>query len=79
MHNRGMASRQIDKDNQAHDEDWYGNNAAFSCPLCGKVFIVSQMLKEKGSENGHRKCPSCKETTAILDANGARIEWSKQK
>jgi hypothetical protein len=28
------------------DEDWLGNNAAFTCPLpdCGKVYIVSAMI-----------------------------------
>jgi hypothetical protein len=30
--------RHIDKDHIACDEDWDGNNAAFSCPIRRKVF-----------------------------------------
>jgi hypothetical protein len=70
-----MAIREIDKDHQARDEDWYGNNAAFTCPLCSKVFIVSQILNEPGEPKGRRKCPSCGKSTGIVDANGARVEW----
>jgi predicted RNA-binding Zn-ribbon protein involved in translation (DUF1610 family) len=36
------------------DEDWEGNNAAFTCPACGKVFIVSERI-----HNGSRACPGC--------------------
>ena len=33
------------------DADWGGNNAAFTCPVCKKVFIVSAQL-----HNGSREC-----------------------
>ena len=34
-------------------EDWLGNNAAFTCPVCGKVFLISGILRSE------RQCPSC--------------------
>ena len=34
--------------------DWVGNNAAFTCPACQNVFIVSALIHKKG-----RACPSC--------------------
>ena len=49
-----MASRSIDTSSLRQDEDWVGNNAAFTCPSCAKVFIVSQMLHREG-----RDCPMC--------------------
>jgi len=75
-----MAARTIDKEHKARDEDWYGNNAAFSCPLCGKVFIVSAMLRDKGEpRKGMRKCPGCRESTGYVDKASARIEWPNTK
>lgn len=49
-----MAKHEIDRTTPAANEDWEGNNAAFSCPKCGKVFIVSGMLHKQG-----RVCPKC--------------------
>jgi Zn finger protein HypA/HybF involved in hydrogenase expression len=49
-----MAKRQLDPVTLARDEDWEGNNVAFTCPKCGKVFIVSGMLHKQG-----RACPGC--------------------
>jgi len=45
-----------DRERDGLDADWYGNNAAFRCPYCHKVFIVSGYL-----ENGERPClnPNC--------------------
>ncbi len=37
------------------DEDWEGNNAAFTCPVCKKFFIVSALLHQ-----GRRTCPNAK-------------------
>lgn len=59
----------------AQDEDWDGNNAAFTCPLCGKVFIVSQLLHK-----GVRSCPKCKKskghcTGGRKSGGKAFIEW----
>jgi hypothetical protein len=47
-----MSERQIEPD--ALGEDWEGNNAAFTCPLCAKVFLVSGRLHPHG-----RDCPGC--------------------
>jgi transcription elongation factor Elf1 len=72
-----MAKRTIDPDVKARDEDRVGNNAAFTCPRCGKVFIVSRQIhKEKG-----RGCPWCGQSRGHApsgneDENGAYIEWS---
>jgi transposase-like protein len=46
--------RDLDPEQLGQAEDWVGNNAAFTCPDCGKVFLVSQMLHGNG-----RDCPSC--------------------
>jgi predicted RNA-binding Zn-ribbon protein involved in translation (DUF1610 family) len=56
--------------------DWEGNNAAFTCPPCGKVYIVSGMMHR----GGVRKCPSCGHSTANLSGGkesggSAWIEW----
>lgn len=58
--------------------DWHGNNAAFTCPVCSKVFIVSHFNKE--GENG-RPCPGCGKSKAFVtgspsySGHQARIEW----
>jgi hypothetical protein len=38
-----MPSRVVDRDDLRGDEDWEGNNVAFTCPRkdCGKEFLVS--------------------------------------
>ena len=36
-----MPEKIIDQNNVGMDKDWAGNGAAFRCPHCGKVFIVS--------------------------------------
>ena len=74
-----MPRRDLSNDQSEHaaGEDWEGNNAAFACPVCGKVFIVS------GASNIHsgiRPCPSCGKSTAHVDGgrkSGGRawIEW----
>ena len=45
---------ELDQASPAQRHDWAGNNAAFTCLLCGKVFIVSAVLHPKG-----RVYPSC--------------------
>lgn len=57
------------------DEDWAGNNIAVTCPVCGKVFIVSGMI-----HRGHRDCPKCGQSSAEVtggkDSGGkAVIRW----
>jgi transcription elongation factor Elf1 len=57
------------------EEDWEGNNAAFTCPKCGKVFIVSAMIHRDG-----RQCPACCKSTGRVKGGRksggiASIEW----
>jgi len=49
-----MPTKDLNVDNLGLGEDWVGNNAAFRCPLCQKVFLVSQFLHQGG-----RRCPKC--------------------
>lgn len=56
---------------------WGQVPAAFTCPHCGKVYIVSGTR----IHNGIRKCPSCGKSTGYCDIKGkksggiARVEW----
>ena len=64
--------RELDKDSLNDDEDWNGNNAAFTCPHCSNVFVVS------GYKNPHgRRCTSCKKSKGVVakDGTSARLEW----
>jgi hypothetical protein len=70
-----MEKRELVADALADEEDWYGNNAAFRCPLCGGTFIVSGHLNKNG-----RECPRCGESTGFVDGGSksgghAWIEW----
>ncbi len=70
-----MAKRVVDPTRR--DEDWEGNNAAFCCPSCSKVFIVSGMMHKNG-----RPCPSCGRSTGYvrggkLSEGAAYIEWAE--
>ena len=51
-----MTERSIDPTRD--DEDWEGNNAAVTCPECGKVFVVSGLI-----HGGQRACPKCGKST----------------
>ncbi|MGD0624537.1 MAG: hypothetical protein ABSB32_07430 [Thermodesulfobacteriota bacterium] len=72
-----MPTRNLDPENIGHDEDWVGNNAAFTCPHCGKVFIVSGSAIHKGV----RACPECGRSTGRCDITGkksggkASLQW----
>ena len=69
-----MPIRNLDKNNLGKTEDWAGNNAAFTCPLCGTVFLVSGLLHEKVG----RPCPGCAKSTGRISKDGqtASIEWA---
>ncbi len=54
-------------------DDWLGNFAAFTCPCCQNVFVVSGL-------HGTRACPRCGRSRATVeggkDSGGhAWIEW----
>ena len=74
-----MVIRKLDPNNLRQDEDWEGNNAAFTCPCCGKVFIVSGTRVHRGK----RKCPACGRSTGRCDIKGkksggsASLEWTE--
>jgi hypothetical protein len=65
-----MAKRMLDKMALHLNEDWYGNNAAITCSVCGKVFIVSGFLNK-----GFRDCPICHKTSAKMINDTVTIEW----
>lgn len=55
--------------------DVHGNNAAVTCPVCGKVFIISDFL-----DKGVRVCPQCKLATGHItqDPPHAWVEYDKE-
>jgi uncharacterized protein DUF6697 len=53
-----MKTKELDSQNLGPKEDWLGNNAAFECPLCSKVYIASAFLKSE------RPCPGCGKSRA---------------
>ena len=65
-----MPIKYFDHNHKDVTADWHGNNAAFTCPVCSKVFIVSSFTDRNG-----RKCPGCNKATAFVTGSEARIEW----
>jgi len=77
-----MQRRNLIPEDLKHDEDWEGNNVAFKCPLCQKVFIVSDTRMHTGpqGEKGYRECPSCGKSIGRVKGGKksdgtASIEW----
>lgn len=76
-----MPSKKGSLDQLGDDEDMYGNNAAFRCPVagCGKVFIANTTRMNAGA----KACPKCGRSKVTLTAAGglgtkvlsAFIEW----
>jgi len=65
-----MANKTLDRNALGQHEDWYGNNAAMRCPVCGKLYIVSEFIGK-----GHRQCPKCQKSTAEITNDRVTIEW----
>lgn len=70
-----MEKRVIDLQAIARDEDCIGNNAAFTCPICGNIYIVSKLLHPNG-----RSCPACGKSRGYAKSgqhskDEAWIEW----
>jgi Zn finger protein HypA/HybF involved in hydrogenase expression len=63
-----MPIKELDPNNLGIDDDWEGNEAAFRCHHCGKVFIVSGAR----IHGGERKCPECKKSTGRCDIKGRK-------
>lgn len=77
-----MPTRNLDPTNLQLDEDWEGNNAAYTCPHCDKVFLVTDKPGPPHSHVGQgvRHCPQCGKSTGRVsggrDSGGtASIEW----
>jgi predicted RNA-binding Zn-ribbon protein involved in translation (DUF1610 family) len=77
-----MPNRELNPQDLGVDEEWEGNNAAFKCPVCGKVFIVSdtRMHVGPGGVKGYRQCPGCGKSVRISggrkSGGQASIEWT---
>ena len=77
-----MPIKNLDPLGLEQDEDWEGNNAAFTCPVCQRVFIVSDTRMHLGphKEKGYRKCPACAKSLGRVTGGRksgvtASIEW----
>jgi hypothetical protein len=69
-----MKTRTLDPENLGPKEDWEGNNIALECPVCGKVYLVSEQIHEE------RKCPSCGKSHGAVEGGRksggkASITW----
>ena len=62
--------RRLNTTQETKCDDWVGNNAAFTCDACGKVFILSGVLHQKG-----RACPSCGKSKGFV--SGGRSSGGK--
>jgi hypothetical protein len=70
-----VLKHRLDPHKLGQDADWEGNNVAFCCPVCGKVFIVSGRLHPKG-----RECPVCRKSIGRVKGGRksrgeATLEW----
>jgi len=71
MEDPGVANRrELDPQNLRKDEHKLGNNAAFTCPHCDKVFLVSTFIHE-----GEADCPDCGESRGFFRDDKVWIEW----
>jgi len=69
-----MKTKELDPKNLGQREDWFGNNASFECPVCGKVYVVSGFIKHE------RPCPNCGEsrgsvTGSYSEGGKAVVVW----
>lgn len=72
-----MSERLIKLNKVRHDEDWEGNTAVFTCPVCSKVFFVSS---SGGLQYASRVCPNCERAQGWVkgakhDGGEAGITW----
>jgi hypothetical protein len=72
-----MPTRYLKVDNSEKDAFWHGNNAAFACPCCGRVFLVSAHMSPHGL---HCPPPGCGRSYGYVeggrDSDGiAVISW----
>jgi hypothetical protein len=65
--------RKLTKNGLSWDEDWYGNNAAVTCPVCRQVFLVSGFISK-----GRRECPRCQKSSAEITEEQVKLEWPEE-
>jgi predicted RNA-binding Zn-ribbon protein involved in translation (DUF1610 family) len=76
-----MPTKHLDPNAIGLTEDWEGNNAAFTCPECTKVFIVSNLMHTSPTrEKGYRQCPNCQKSIGRVSGGRksggvASLEW----
>lgn len=65
-------SRNLEHLANTPNADRVGNNAAFVCPMCQHVYIVSngKNVGEAQKEQGSRPCPHCGESVAEVTLGG---------
>ena len=68
--------------NKSRNLAWEGNNAAFACPVCGHVFIVSGHVhpvrpKKPGVLEGIRHCPNPNCGKSIAYVRGGQAARSR--
>lgn len=73
-----MPIRHLVADALELNEDWEGNNVAIACPVCHKVYLVSEMIHQ-----GERSCPRCGKSIARVmggkkSGGSAHVEWRDQ-
>ncbi len=59
-----MKTKNLNARHPGLKEDWLGNNAAFECPVCGKVYLVSGLAKPV------RTCPNCGQSHGHVTGSG---------
>lgn len=64
-----MARKEVSEGNL--ENDILGNNAALTCPLCGKVFIVSAFKPEWQD----RLCPGCQKSNGHISKTIPYKAW----
>jgi hypothetical protein len=61
-----MKTKELDSQHPGQKEDWFDNNAACECPVCGKVYIASAFLKSE------RPCPGCGKSRARVTGSAGK-------
>jgi transposase-like protein len=55
-----MKARNLAPYELGQQEDWEGNSMAITCPVCSKVYLVSDLIHTE------RKCPACGKSRGIV-------------
>jgi hypothetical protein len=66
-----VSARMIDRNSIGLDQDWEESNAAFTCPVCTKIFIVIALFHQDG---GSTQIP-CDKSSGSGQARGVMRPW----